>query len=102
MDALIATILRKPSSVKCSLRSIRSNACLNNWKSALFSVFKLNLYKWSITTPNSFCKFIINWINLFPCLVIEPAVKKYLTFYKILLSFRCKPIEKKVEPPTQF
>ena len=43
MDVLIATILRKPSSVKCSLSSIRSNACLNNWKSALFSVFKLNL-----------------------------------------------------------
>ena len=49
MDALIFTILFKPSTVRWTLLFISSTTCLNSEKSAAFWVNKGYLSKWRIS-----------------------------------------------------
>ena len=63
IDALIATILYNPFSVKCSWRYISLNASLNNRKPDHLSVINGYLSKWSIITLKSFIEVALNRID---------------------------------------
>ena len=61
IEALIATIFRNPSKVKCSLRWIFSTTLLKKLKSEHFWVIKGYLSKWSIITFNSLINRTCSW-----------------------------------------
>ena len=84
IDALIATILRKPFSVKCSFSWI-------NLKSEHFLVIKGYILKWLITVSNSFNDWTFNWIAWDTCLKILPTPKCFWITC-IALSLTCTTI----------
>ena len=93
IEALLATILLKPSRVRCSRRSIIWLICINNSQSSHFFVFNGNLAKWFLIVLRSLAEKTLHCIDSDPCEDIFPTPRYCFSSIRIGLSLTCKTID---------